>query len=256
MRRRIRFGLAGLIATLALTGCGSASISVVVELEGEDGGDARRLEDIVVRLLPYDRDRVFDSLTQAAPTPEPQIPADLLAARDDIAEAQRAWSAASARAAVLRDTISKLNERLAGLNPAMNDYKELFLQVDPMITEFEGLENQVQSRFETFNDLQQASFERMGAVRIEKENWEMQAFSDIGDVIAARVDATGLEEAADTTGVEGAVLVELAPGQYWVYARYELVYDELYWNVPVTVERGDPVVVRLTRANAQRRPIF
>jgi hypothetical protein len=248
--------LVALIATLALTACGTASISVVVELEGEDGGDARRLEDIVVRFLPYDRDRVFDSLTQAAPTPEPQIPAELLAARDDIAEAQRAWSAASTREAELRDTISKLNEKLATLNPAMNDYKELFRQVDPMFTQHEGLESQVQSLFETYDDLQQANLERMDAVRIEKENWEIQAFGDIGDVIAARIDASRLEEAADTTGAQGSALVEVAPGQYWVYARYELLYDELYWNVPVTVERGDPVVVRLTRANAERRPIF
>ena len=256
MRRRTGFGLAALIATLALTACGTASISVVVELEGEDGEDARLLEDIEVRILPYDRDRVFDSLTQAAPTPEPQIPPDLLAARDDIAEAQRAWSAASAREAVQRDTISKLNEKLAALNPAMNDYKELFRVVDPMITEFEGLERQVQSLFETYDDLLKANLERMDAVRIEQENWATQAFSDIGDVIAARIDASGLEEAADTTGAQGSALVELAPGQYWVYARYELLYDELYWNVPVTVERGDPVEVKLNRANAVRRPIF
>lgn len=256
MRRRIRFGLAGLIATLALSACGSGSISIVVELEGEDGGDARRLVDIPVRFLPYDRDRVFDSLSQAAPTPEPQIPAELLEARDEIAEAQRAWSAASAREAELRDTISTLNDKLLQLNPAMNDYKEIFTQVDPMITQHEGLERQVQSLFETFNDLQQANLERMDAVRIEQENWANQAFSAIGDVIAAHIDASGLDEAADTTGVEGTAMVELPPGQYWVYARYELLYDELYWNVPVTVERGDPVVVRLTRANAERRPIF
>lgn len=256
MRRRTGFGLAALIATLALTACGTASISVVVELEGEDGEDARLLEDIEVRILPYDRDRVFDSLTQAAPTPEPQIPPELLAARDEIAEAQRAWSAASAREAVQRDTISKLNEKLAALNPAMNDYKDLFRVVDPMITEFEGLERQVQSLFETYDDLLKANLERMDAVRIEQENWAAQAFSDIGDVIAARIDASGLEEVADTTGAQGSALVELAPGQYWVYARYELLYDELYWNVPVTVERGDPVVVRLNRANAERRPIF
>lgn len=256
MRRRIRFGLAGLIATLALTGCGSASISVVVELEGEGGGDARLLEDIEVRVLPYDRDRVFDSLTQAAPTPEPQIPPELLAARDEIAEAQRAWSAASAREAELRDTIATLNAKLAELNPRMNDYKELFMQVDPMFNEHQGLERQVQSLFETFDNLQKANLERMDAVRIEQENWANQAFASISDVIAAHIDASGLDEAADTTGANGAALVEVAPGQYWIYARYELLYDELYWNVPVTVERGDPVVVRLSRANAERRPIF
>ena len=256
MRRRTGFGLAGLIATLALTACGPGRVSIVVELEDEDGGDARLLEDIEVRLLPYDRDHVFDSLTRAASTPEPEIPDELLAARDDIAEAQRAWTEAETLERNLRDTINKLNKKLAELNPAMNDYKAIYNQVNPMIDELEGVTGRVKSLFQTFDELQKASIEQMGEIRRVKEDWANQAFKDVGTVIDALIDASGLEEAADTTGVYGGALVEVPPGQYWVYARYELPYDELYWNVPVTVTRGDPVEVRLSRANALLRPIF
>jgi hypothetical protein len=256
MRRRTGFGLAGLIATLALTACGPGRISIVVELEDEDGGDARLLEDIEVRLLPYDRDHVFDSLTRAASTPEPEIPAELLSARDDIAEAQRAWTEAETLEANLRDTIKKLNDKLAELNPAMNDYKAIYNRVDPMIDELEGVSGRVKSLFQTFDELQKASIEQMGEIRRVKEDWAHQAFKDVDALIDALIDASGLEEAADTTGVDGGALVEVPPGQYWVHARYKLPYDELYWNVPVTVTRGDPVVVRLSRANAIRRPIF
>lgn len=256
MRRRTGFGLAGLIATLALTACGPGRISIVVELEDEDGGDARLLEDIEVRLLPYDRDHVFDSLTRAASTPEPEIPAELLAARAGIAEAQRAWTEAEILEANLRDTIGKLNDRLLELNPAMNDYKAIYNQVTPMIDELEGVSGRVKSLFQTFDELQKASIEQMGEIRRVKEDWAHQAFKDVGTVVDALIDASGLEEAADTTGVDGGALVEVPPGQYWVHARYELPNDELYWNVPITVERGDPVVVRLSRANAIRRPIF
>ena len=256
MRRRTGFGLAGLIATLALTACGPGRISIVVELEDEDGGDARLLEDIEVRLLPYDRDHVFDSLTRAASTPEPEIPDELLAARDDIAEAQRAWTEAETLERNLRDTINKLNKKLAELNPAMNDYKAIYNQVNPMIDELEGVTGRVKSLFQTFDELQKASIDQMGEIRRVKEDWANQAFKDVGTVIDALIDASGLEEAADTTGVYGGALVEVPPGQYWVYARYELPYDELYWNVPVTVTRGDPVEVRLSRANALLRPIF
>ena len=140
MRRRTRFGLAGLIATLAFTACGQGQLSIVVELEGEGGGDARLLEDIEVRLLPYDRDQVFDSLTRAAPMPEPEIPADLLAARDEIAEAQRAWTSEVALVGTLRAEIDSLNEQLESLNPAMNEYSRIYQQVDPMITEWERRE--------------------------------------------------------------------------------------------------------------------
>lgn len=256
MRRRTRFGLAGLIATLALAACGQGQVSIVVELEDEGGGDARLLEDIAVRLLPYDRDQVFDSLTRAAPTPEPEIPAELLAARDEIAAAQRAWTDEVTLVANLREQIDTLNKQLERLNPAMNEYNRIFRQVDPMITEWERRDANTETLFARFNELQQANIAQMNEVRTARENWDRQAFRDVGDVIDARIEASGVEEAADTTGVEGAVLFNVAPGQYWIFARYELVYDELYWNIPITVTREEPVVVRLNRANAQVRAIF
>ena len=46
----------------------------------------------------------------------------------------------------------------------------------------------------------------------------------------------------------------MTAGNWWVHARQELPYSELYWNVPISVETGDPLQVRLTRENAQVRP--
>ena len=256
MRRRIGFGL-GLIATLALGACGQGQVVVVVELEDGDGGEATLLEDVEVRLLPYDRDRVFDSLSQAASEPEPQIPPELLAARDEIAEAQREWSEAENEVGILRDTIAKLNDQLAQLDRAMNEYDRIFREVDPMHDQLEQRERDRDALFERFNDLQTANIEQIRTIRIERDNWADQAYRDVGDVIDALVELSGLEQHWDTTGVEGATRIEdVAPGQYWVYARYELPYDELYWNVQITVERGDPIVVRLNRANAIRRTVF
>ena len=254
--RRSTFGL-GLIAILALTACGQGQLAIVVELEGEDGGDARLLEDIEIRLLPFDRDRVFDSLTTAAPMPEPMMPAELVAARDEIAELQQAWTAEEDRVATLREDINRLDAQLQGLNRAMNEYKRIYDQVAPMHDELPRAETRARSLFDQFNALQQANIEQLDAFKIEQENWADQAFRDVPDVFAALTDGSGLEQHWDTTGADGTAVVEkLAPGQYWVYARYELLYDALYWNVPVTVERGDPVVVRLTRANAVLRPIL
>ncbi len=47
-----------------------------------------------------------------------------------------------------------------------------------------------------------------------------------------------------------------SPGDWWVHAFYEEAYSELYWNIPITVVRGDPFPVRLTRATAEVRPIL
>ena len=67
--------------------------------------------------------------------------------------------------------------------------------------------------------------------------------------------ATGLDLAVDTTDASGVARgnLRVAPGQYWVHARYELPYTELYWNVPIDVVRGEPIQVRLTRENAEER---
>ena len=72
-----------------------------------------------------------------------------------------------------------------------------------------------------------------------------------------RTAGAGLDLAADTTDANGvATELMVKPGEYWVHARYEEVYSELYWNVPVSVARGEPVTVTLNRSNAQVRPIY
>ena len=59
----------------------------------------------------------------------------------------------------------------------------------------------------------------------------------------------------DTTDASGiADGFEAKAGDYWVTARYELSYTELYWNILITVVRGEPEQVRLTRDNATSRP--
>ncbi|MXV94413.1 MAG: hypothetical protein F4Z92_00710 [Gemmatimonadetes bacterium] len=87
-RRNNGIGLA-IFATLAITACGPADVTVFVALGDE--ANPEPLDAVEVRLLPYDRDQIFDSLASEAATPEPQIPPDLMAARDEIALAQQAW---------------------------------------------------------------------------------------------------------------------------------------------------------------------
>jgi hypothetical protein len=58
----------------------------------------------------------------------------------------------------------------------------------------------------------------------------------------------------DTTNAAGVVRLRPRSGNWWLYARFELPYQELYWNIPVEVSRGDPIEIRLTRENAEVRP--
>jgi hypothetical protein len=91
-------------------------------------------------------------------------------------------------------------------------------------------------------------------MRIVLDNWADEAFAGVGEIFTAKQRAAGLPIVVDTTDASGMVRLEAPPGTYWVYARYELPYTELYWNVQVTLERGEPAELVLNRANAEERP--
>lgn len=246
-----------MMATLVLAACGPAQVTVVVKLDDE-GGEPTLLDAVVVRLLPYDRDFIFDSLTAAASTPEPEIPPELVAAQEEIAAAQQVWRDAEDRWNFLRDTLNNLNEELADLNPRMSRYKTIHDEWERWNREYQQVDRRKASLFQRFDTLQRGTNEKMEEVRIVRRDWADRAFEDVGMVIEARLEETGLEENSDTTGVdaEGIARFEVPPGEYWVYARHELPNHEFYWNVPVTVARGEPALVELTPGNAEKRPIF
>ena len=250
----------GVIAALAVgltVACGPAQVAVVLALE-ETGGEAGPLDDIEVRLLPYDRDAIFDSLSELASTPRPEVTAEQWAAREAVIQAQTEWREAEDRWNFLRDTVKKLTEELAELNPAMSTYRAIHLEYTRWEGELSQVERRVGSLFERYDSLHRATDTEAQAVRIVQQEWDDETFRDIGSVIDAKVEALGLPEAADTTGVEGpgVAVFQVPSGRYWVHARYRRPNDELYWNVEVTVARGDTEPIRLTESNAEVRVIF
>jgi hypothetical protein len=257
MRKTLPYVLALLLGAGA---CGPAQVIVQMEIEVDDpsggGGTVTQpLSDIEVRLLPYDRDQVFDSLTAAYGTPEPEIPEELLAARSEVQAAQEQWDEAQRRWAILRDTLQKINDTLEGLSRSDAEYVMLFREYNDFDAEYSQVERQVEQAFNRFDSLQQGTIRASDSIRILQDNWADDAFADVNEVFRAKQLESGLDVAVDTTDASGVARENLrvSPGQYWVNARYELTYTELYWNVPISVERGDPVQVRLTRENAEER---
>ena len=255
-RRIFGPGLAAAISMVALTACGSAEVVVIAALGDGADPDASPLDALEVQLLPYDRDQIFDSLATVAARPEPEIPADLLAAQEEIAQARREWRGSDTRWGIVRDSMNLLTEELEGLEPDMRTYQDLFDRWEDLEIELGQVERDRQRLFEVFTGLQEAAIGRMDAIRFERDTWAEDAFADIGEAFAVRIEDSGLNMAVDTTDVTGGVRIEVSPGDYWVYARYELVSEELYWNLPITVARGEPLVVRLSRENAEVRPVF
>lgn len=256
MRRTLPFAL-GLL--LAATACGPAEVVVTMEIDvpNPDGEGTMQLalSDIEVQLIPFDRDAVFDSMTTAYGTPEPEIPQELIDRRAEVQAAQEEWDAATRRWATIRDTLQTLSEVLETLNRGSGDYVVLFGEFNEWDGQLAAAEREQERTFGIFDSLQQGTIRASDSVRVLQDNWADDAYADVGTVFSEKQRALGLDWVMDTTDANGVARGGLlvTPGQYWVYARYEMAYTELYWNVPITVEAGEPMTVQLTRSNAQER---
>jgi hypothetical protein len=253
-RRNLPFAMALLLGVGA---CGPAELVVTVEVdmvnpEGE-GMINRALGDLEVQLLPYDRDAIFDSLEANYPDPEPEIPQQLLEARDQVAQAQQRWQGATNRWNTLRDTLQKITDTMEQYNRGESRYVALFREFQEFDSQLGRVERDMEAAFAEFDSLQRGTIRQSDSVRILRENWGDEAFADFGVIAGEKMRVTGLDFAVDTTDASGIVRIEAAPGSYWVHTRYELPYTELYWNVPVTLTRDAPFELRLTRENAQER---
>ena len=140
----------------------------------------------------------------------------------------------------------------------MNRYRTIHAQYTRLERELAGVERNQESLFERFDSLDRETSAEAQMLEALQMEWDDEAFRDIGSVIDAKVEASGLGEAADTTGAEadGVARFQLPPGTYWVHARYRRTHDELYWNVMVTVARGENEAVVLDESNAEVREIF
>jgi len=257
MRRTLPFAL-GLI--LAAAACGPAEVVVTMEIDvpNPEGDSTMQLalSDIEVQLIPFDRDVLFDSMATAYGTPEPEAPQELLEQRAEVQAAQAEWDAATQRWATIRDTLQTISEVLETLNRGSGDYVVLFREFNEWDGQLAAAERQQERTFAAFNELQQGTIRASDSIRVLQDNWADDAFADIGMVYTEKQRALGLDWVVDTTDANGIARggLKVKPGQYWVYARYEMAYTELYWNVPITVEGREPLTVTLTRSNAEERP--
>ena len=246
-----------ILGVALLSACGPTEVVVTAEIGPGDasrGGETRALADLEIRMFPYDRDGIFDSLTAVATVPEPAIPDSVLDAQNQVAAAQQAWRDSEARWNTLRDTLRTLTDELDQLNRGQAQYRVLFRDFEALDEEYARVEREKDAAFESFTSLQGASLAAAEQIRLLREQWADDAFSDVDIVMSGHQRASGLDVLYDTTDASGIAEFEAKAGAYWVTARYELPYTELYWNVQIEVVSGEPEQVRLTRSNATARP--
>jgi hypothetical protein len=245
---------AAVAATLGLAACGGSEVAVQAQIEGEGGAAPIMLRDLQVRLLPYDRDAIFDSLRAAYPEPQPEIPAELQALEAQISQAQAEWQTAESRWIVVRDSLQRMSTAMQRMNRQSGEYRVMFIEFEGLEREETQLRRQSEQAFNRFTSLGTQYTARADEIRVARENWADEAFMPVDSIINARLRVLNRQEVWDTTGTQGTARVSVKPGRWWVHARYDLPYQELYWNVPVEVPRGEQVQVQLNRQNAEVRP--
>lgn len=206
--------LALLAAAALVLGACEPEPQVVVELTVPQPGatQAEPIADLPVRLLPYDRDALFDSLAAALRQPEPVVPQELLQRLDSLERTPPP-------AAPPGDSLARLRARQHG-----RQREQLAAQLD--------------------------------SLRTARRDWAQRMAQAFAQAVTERARATGRVEAVDTTDARGvARLPAPEDGRWWVFARYALPDHELYWNLPLE-SVGDSIRIRLTRENAQVRPLM
>lgn len=241
-----------LVLPLVLAACGKPQVSVQAELTGAASSAATPIADLPVRLIPYDRDAILDSLTRAAGEPEPVLPVDLDGLRDSLSAAQVAWRAEEARLHAIEDTIPTLVIPV-GAEPAARE--RMLLRTRRLDQEQREVKQRLavlQARIAAFS---RAIGGAVDSVRVARQRWSETVLKDFDRIAEEKIRAAGRTGAVDTTGHSGTALLRVDEGRWWVYARYALPDAELYWNVPVEVT-GKTTRVLLSDANAERRPLF
>jgi hypothetical protein len=140
------------------------------------------------------------------------------------------------------------------LNRGERRYRELFREFSDQEARLANVERQRDRAFRTFTDLQEGIIARQDSVRFLRETWADDAYASAFDVFELKVQESGMDIVMDTTDASGLANLDLPPGKWWVHARQELPMQVLYWNIPVTIVRGEPIEVILNRDNAQLRP--
>jgi len=246
-------GLVAVAVAFGLTACGGGEVVVQASVERADGSTTP-VKDLEVRALPYDRDAIFAELEQAYGSPEPAIPDSLMALQNQIATAQEEWTNAEALWNSARDSLKALSDKMQSMNRASAQYTMAFRDFNAQDAVEKRTNQQSRAAFQRFTDLQRRYSEQAENVRLERAQWADQAFANVDSVIYARMQEGNLKEYADTTDANGIAQFQgMKKGNYWIYARYELPYNMLYWNVPVEAT-GKPVTVELNRQTAQVRP--
>ncbi len=219
------------------------------------GGAA--LTDIEVHILPFNPDRLLDSLESAADAPKPSFPeleASLRSYRrrtnGEFEEAGQEWNAT-------RDSVEDLSRRLSEIDRASGRYRMLYREFRELYSRLlrRGAERDAAIRSLTVRDRDLGR--RAGAAADSIRLWEARNLREYPRLAGERLEDLGRPGTTVVTDERGGAVLSLAPGRWWLLAKMkhpENPFLEYHWNEPIHT-RGwmKLVVVPLDDLNARLR---
>jgi len=219
-----------------------------VEFKADFAAASLRNHEIVA--LPYDPERILDSLERASSEPRPQFPeleAELMGFRrsnpHSIEESRADWINTREEVARLADSLNEIGRAAPGYAAAYARFRTAYA----ILARTEaGLEREMRNELAEDRDLARRAAAAADSVR----RWERKAYRDFAHLTDA------FDDVRVTTDSAGNARVELAPGRWWIVAHVadrENPFLEFSWNIPIVVSSVVPVVVPVSSHNVTLR---
>ncbi len=244
-----------LFALVILAGCNRSSQLAVQAVSTSDAGQVGRTQ-LEIRLIPYDRDSLFETMIAMASTPEPQPPAELLELRDSIAAAQERWRSSEAAWNDARSELQSLSDRMGRMDRTSDEYFAAYQRFDDLDSQEGGLGRDKDRFFDRFTELQSEYTAQADSFAAVLTTWEDEAFASYGEAVDSLLKLIKREDLYDTTDASGFASFTVPNGRWWIYTRFKLPFEELYWNVPYDAAGGAGDTIVLDESNAALRLVF
>src|SRR5580765_2498135 len=240
------------LVLLALTACADrAPVHIHVSLPS-----GVPVEGLEVSALPFNADRVMDSLAFVAETPSPSFPDLELRLRTYQRPGRvlpgggptTSWLAIRDSVARLARELKRQDRRASGYRESYARFRQLYMRYTAQEAE---REKQVRGLFSEDLGLAAEATRASDSLRA----WERTAYHDFPSLADQRVARLGRAVTRLETDSLGRAEAELPNGNWWVSARIpdpDNPFEEYRWNVAVRVTAGLPVALPLMRANASQ----
>ena len=252
-RRRTASPFGATAIALISTGCQVSQVHIEVHASLQDG---QPLAGIEIAAVPFDPDRILDSLTLASSTPRPSFPeleAELRAyrrpAENQIQDVGTAWRAT-------RDSVRQLADSLNAVGTTSPGYARAYARLREQYRRLaqRAVERDV-AFFERIGDDSRLAV-RAAAAADSLRAWEQRAYAAFPAVADFALRHSGRSTHREIANEEGIADFALSPGPWWFIARTtdpNNPFSEYYWSVPAVLRAVGPIRIPLDRRNTTAR---